>query len=213
MTRRLGPSRTEAPFAFSERTPLTPPSIPVNEPSSFAINETVRWQRAFGDFPPSDGYALKYYFSGAGAIQKSADGSAGNGVNGTAWVLTLTPSNTAGKPAGIYKWSAYAEKGSGASLERWLLASGVITLTADITTAEAGALQTHEERTLAVIEAAIEDRLTADMQSYTIDGRQVTKIPIMELRRLRVQYQSAVWRIQNGGKLGPTIKHAFVTPS
>lgn len=213
MTRRLGPFRAEAPFSFSPGADLTPSSIPVNEPSSFSIAETVKWQRSFGDFPPSDGYALKYYFNGASAFTASADGSSTNGTGGATWVVTLKPADTTGKTAGIYKWAAYAEKGSGATLERWLVAGGAITLTADITVAAAGALQTHEERTLALIETALEGRLTGDMQSYTIDGRQITKIPVLELRRLRVQYQAAVWRIQNGGRLGPPVKFTFGTPS
>lgn len=173
----------------------------------------MRWQRAFGDYPASDGYALKYYFNGASALTKSADGTSENELAGAAWVLTLNPADTAGKTAGIYKWAAFAEKGSGASLERWPVASGVVTLTADITTATPGTLQTHEERTLAVIEAAIEGRLTADMQAYVIDGRQVTKIPILELQQLRVRYGNAVWRIQNPGKLAQSVKMSFVAPS
>lgn len=51
---------------------------------------------------------------------------------------------------------------------------------------------THAQRMLDAIEAALEGRVTADVQSYQISGRSITKIPIAELMTLRKQYMVEV---------------------
>lgn len=87
----------------------------------------------------------------------------------------------------------------------------VINVEPDAATSPAGTFQTFEEKTLAVILAAIGGRLTADMQSYTIAGRSVMKIPIDELMQLRGKFAAAVWRQQNPGQLGVPYKVDFTT--
>lgn len=73
----------------------------------------------------------------------------------------------------------------------------------------AGTFNTWEERTLAVVEAAIQGRLTADIQAYQIAGRSVSKIPIAELRTIRGELKAAIWRQNNPGQLGVPHKVAF----
>lgn len=53
-------------------------------------------------------------------------------------------------------------------------------------------MPTHAETMLAAIESVLEGRITADVEAYTIAGRQITKIPIADLLVLRDRYQAEV---------------------
>jgi len=53
-------------------------------------------------------------------------------------------------------------------------------------------MPTHAVTMLAAIEAVLEGRITADVEAYTIAGRQITKIPIEQLLVLRDRYKSEV---------------------
>ena len=53
-------------------------------------------------------------------------------------------------------------------------------------------MATHAATMLALIEAKLEGRITADMESYTIAGRQISKIPTAELLTLRSKYKIEV---------------------
>ena len=50
----------------------------------------------------------------------------------------------------------------------------------------------HASDMLSKIEAVLEGRIDADVESYQIAGRQITKIPIPELIKMRQYYKSEV---------------------
>lgn len=50
-------------------------------------------------------------------------------------------------------------------------------------------LDTHAYRMVTAIEAVLEGKVTADVASYSIAGRSITKIPIVELIELREKYR------------------------
>jgi hypothetical protein len=85
----------------------------------------------------------------------------------------------------------------------------VINIEPDAATSPAGTFQTFEERTLAVLEAAISGNLTGGIQSYQIAGRAVSKYQMSELMKLRGMFRAAVWRQENPGKLGVPYKVEF----
>lgn len=58
-------------------------------------------------------------------------------------------------------------------------------------------MPTHAETMKTAIEAVLEGRITSDIESYAIDGRQITKIPIQELTRLHKYYSSIVQQETN----------------
>ena len=61
-----------------------------------------------------------------------------------------------------------------------------------------GVYQTHAERTFAVIEAALEGRLTKDLESYQIAGRSISKIPVETLMKMRGRYAGLVREERTG---------------
>jgi hypothetical protein len=150
---------------------------------------------------------VTYYFAGPAVVTVAADGSTG------VYVVTLTSAATTGKPAGLYPWRAYAERGTGPALERWLVASGTLTLVADFTAATGNALEEEPEATLAAITAVLTGRITADVQAYSIAGRAVTKIPLGELLTLRGVYAARVWQRQHPGASSPVHAVRFAPPS
>jgi hypothetical protein len=87
----------------------------------------------------------------------------------------------------------------------------VINIEPNAGTSPAGSFVTWEEKTLTVVEAALQGRLTADIEHYQIAGRAVQRIPIQELRKIRGELRAAVWRQQNPGKLGVPYKVEFNT--
>lgn len=169
-------------------------AVPIIVPSSFAAGTTVVFSRAFSARPSSScSYALHL----AGPSVLSVAGAVGD--DGVAFVVTLTATQTAGLAPGTYR---YAERVTAAGVVEQV-GSGVVTVEPNLATATAGSAQTHEERTLAAIEAVLAGRITDDVQEYEIAGRAVTLIPFEELVKLRGRYAAVVWRQRNPGKMLP----------
>lgn len=55
-----------------------------------------------------------------------------------------------------------------------------------------GDTRTHAQKTLAAIEAVIENRATKDQQSYTIAGRSLERMSVADLLEFRNQYRREV---------------------
>ena len=91
--------------------------------------------------------------------------------------------------AGTCRWVERVTHGDGRLLD---VASGSVVVTADLAAARAGDLQSWEEKTLAIVEAALAGRLTSDIESYQILGRAVSKIPAKDLLRLRGELRATV---------------------
>lgn len=182
----------------------TVPTVPTQEPTRFAAGETVTWSRTVPGFPSSE-WTLRYYLRGAGKLDipstAQADGS---------FLVAVRPIDTEKAPAGAYRWTAYAEKGSGSALERHPVGTGLVIITANLVTAAAGELQSHAEQMLAAIEARLRGRLTTDqlIESYGVAGRQVVKIAFEQLEIARRRYRAEVMRERNGGRL-PRIEVGF----
>ncbi len=164
-------------------------------PSSFAAGTTVKLRRSLADFPASAGWTYELFLRGAGALD--ADGTA----DGDDFLVTIPATGaggTAGLAAGTYRWLERLTKAG----EVYDGDTGVVAVTIDLGAAAAGDAQTHAERSLALIEAAIEGRIPEGMESYQVAGRAVSKIPIADLVKLRGLYAAQVATDRNGGQLG-----------
>ena len=161
-------------------------------PTSFAAGTTVTYTRTIPDYPATAGWTLSLRLSGIDVLAQNATAS------GADYVVTLTAAATAPLHAGLYVFEERVTKGA----EVYTVASGNVTVTANLATAGAGDLQSWDEKTLAVVEAALAGRLTSDLESYQIAGRAVTKIPIKDLLELRNQLSARVARMKNNGGIG-----------
>ena len=176
-------------------------TIPTVVPSRFAAGDTVKFTRSFSDYSAADGWTYVIYFNGAQAMSKAGT-TAADGI-GFAITLATTDTDDFTTPGAV----RYQERVTKAG-ETYTVGEGTVDVARNYNGAAAGAAQTHEEKTLAVIEAAMSGRLTSDIESYQIAGRAVSKIPIEQLSRLRAQYAAAV-RFQRTGSASSQVYIEF----
>lgn len=177
-------------------------AVPSCEPTELVAGDSWQWDRTVSDFPPSAGWSLAYRFNGPAAFEVAASTSAA----GDFFAVRAPAVDNATRAAGAYRVAGFVTRGG----ERFTVFEGVVTVRENLATAAAS--QTHAERTLAVLQAAIEGRLTADVEEYEIAGRSVKKIPMPELVRLRNVYAEMVRRERNPGSLFVTVGARFGPP-
>lgn len=182
-----------------------PPVIPDVVPKLFAAGTTVKFHRSFGDYPASDGWT--YIFFAVGATQNFQQPATIN-PDGQSFdiVISATTSNV---PAGRYTCGERLTNTITSEVVDPNDDQIILNVEQNIATAAAGAYISHIERALPIIEAAIEGRLTADIENYNIGGRAVSKISIAELRKTRGQYRAALHRLKNPGRLTEPVYVAF----
>jgi hypothetical protein len=102
-------------------------------------------------------------------------------------VSVILPSvDTAAWPAGKYGWFLIREKDA----EKVHVDKGFMYVEANpFETAEGADQLSHAECVLASIEKRIESRVLSDHENYSIDGRALTRISIMDLRKLQKDYK------------------------
>lgn len=183
-----------------------PPIIPDVVPDHFPAGTTVKFTRSLDDFSPADGWAYSIYLNGlTQKFNKAAS------VVDNIFQIELVPSDTASLNPGPFR---YAERLTNSVTGEVYDITGdelVINIEPNVGSAAAGTFNTFEEKTLAVVEAAIAGRLTSDIQAYQIAGRSVSKIPIQELRIIRGELRAAIWRQNNPGQLGVPYRVSFET--
>jgi len=187
------------------------PPIPDQIPSVFTAGETLKFRRAFNDFPPAEGWTYKIFFNGP-TDKFEAAGIADPAATPSGWLVTISADATGVSP-GIYR---FVERVISGDDEVFSVGEGVVEIEPDLATAAAGVDLSFAEKSLAIIEAEIQARLTADIEDYSVQasslggGRSVKKIPMMDLQKLRGHYASMVWRQKNPGKVGAPVKVGFV---
>lgn len=182
-----------------------PPPIPTTVPTHFPAGTTVKFSRTLDNFLPSDGWTYTIYLNGLTQKFNKAAQVDDAGV----FQITFDPTDTASLAPGPYR---YAERLTNSGTGEVYDLTGdelVINIEPNVASAAAGTFNTFEERTLAIVEAAIAGRLGADLQAYQIAGRSVSKIPIAELRTIRGELRAAIWRQNNPGKLGVPFEVQF----
>ena len=183
-----------------------PPIIPDKVPKVIVAGATVKFHRAFGDYLASDGWGYVFYANGAANIFQIA--ATVNPDLGS-FDIVIPASLTAPIAAGRYQCAeVLTNTGTGEvvhpnddMIELWV--------EANVATASAGAFITHIERMIVIIEAALEGRLTADLETYQLAGRSISKIPAKELLWFRGHYRSKLYQLQNPGRLGAKAVVAF----
>lgn len=180
-----------------------PPQIPEVEPTTIVAGDTVQFTRVFGEFSALDGWALTYRL--VGPLGSSTGALVDETVTGTpqggGWLVAFAPAATANvKARGTYRLVGRVSLAA----DSHAVYDGVVQLEANPFTASPADQLTHAERMLTVIEAALEGRLTVDMEHYQIDGKLVGKIQTADLMRYRAKYRTEIWRARHRGSAGPS---------
>lgn len=189
---------------------MTLPDIPDVEPTEATAGDTWQWTKDPGDYLIGDGWALSYRLNGPKTL--TWDGAWATN-DGALWTVAIPKATTSGLTAGSYELTAvFTGSAGGTGLSNGQRASvklAPLVVLPDPATQTDGSRVSHAATVLPLIEAAIAGRVPADMQNYTLGGRQIMKIPIQELRKLRRQYRSELWRENHPGRAATSRKVAF----
>lgn len=176
-----------------------------NLPQIFDAGSTVEFSASFTsqntNYTPANGYVLTYFIRGSSNL--TVVGTANDANDG--WTVKLTSKSTFNFSAGLYEYIARVSKDG----DSFTVETGRLTLKANLANVEQGTRVNHVQHTISVLEDAIEGRITADVQQFSIGGRQLLHIPITELVNLRDRYKRELKRLQLGTNRQMTNINAF----
>lgn len=148
---------------------------------------TVKWTlETPSDYNNAAGYAVEYQLvSRDGRITINAASPATITYAGNVATITVPKTTSVNWTPGDYAWMAYATKTG----ERWLLERGQVEIQPDYSTVSYHETRSHIKKTLDALEALIEGRAVDAVESYSIRGRSLSRMPITELIAWRDKYK------------------------
>jgi hypothetical protein len=169
------------PLSLQELLTGAQPAYP--EPLTAIAGDTQTWTRAF-DLYPSTLWSLNYVLNSPTArfVVNLADIiPTGNG-----WTITIPGSETQGWTPGVYQWLAVVQSLTGTPPQRFTVALGSITVSADILDASTPQdTRSPNEIALANINLMLAGRANDGVQEYMIQGRSLRRYTLAELMQLR----------------------------
>ncbi len=163
----------------------------MNEPTKISAGTSVSWSFSH---PLADGsWQFRYALRGPSAIDIDAEAESGQ--------VKVSESAAISKDwkEGLYEWRLYVSKGD----DRELVEVGKLEIEPDFMALPAGHdARTHARKMLDAINKVLEGRILSDHERYSVEGRSLDRIPIMELHRLRKIYINKVRREENGSSFG-----------
>lgn len=184
---------------------MTLPTLP---PTAFEAGTTVAFtvpatETSLGTVSPAGGWGLTWHLRGVSEADVTAT------ANTDTWTVTLTATASQALGAGGYTWALRGTLGVTPTQQVVTLSTGVLTVTPDMLEALAGDLQSWEEKTLAVVHAALDGTIAGEMKMYMIGGRQVMTFSLDELMALRTRLLYTI-RAQRGQGFGTPIRFDVV---
>jgi hypothetical protein len=180
------------------------------EPEKLTAGVTWKWKKTISDYPASE-WTLTYYLRKDGATATRFSAAA----DGDSYLVTVAAATTAAYASGIYGFIGWVIKGT----EKFEIFNSMIEVLPNPTNSSAYDPRSHSRRVLDLIEAAMEGRIPNGMESYSIGGRSINKIPLNQLRELYEKYKQDVGieeqaeRLVNGRRSGKNIGVRFNRPS
>jgi hypothetical protein len=165
-------------------------AIPTKEPEAIVAGDTVKWTRnCIWDYPASEGWQLSYYLR---VPNKTPISIAAPEITalGDGFSVVVPAATSAVWTPGQYKWAAFVTKGE----ERYGVGTGVMLIKPNLATTTPIDDRSHVQKVYEALCAVIENRATADDQSYTIGGRSLTRMNIDELERWKTTYGNRLAR-------------------
>jgi len=186
-------------------------NAPTNEPAEIQSGDFTQWKRTdLGEVYANDSFTLKYSarLEASSAVEIEVTATA----SGDDYLVQLDSATTGSYVSGVYLWQAYIVRDSDS--ERVKVDEGYWEVIADRDTDTADP-RSFEQKALDNIKALFEGRLTKDVSSFSIAGRQITKMDTEELTRLLEYFEArvALERSKLNAKMGKknpfTIKARF----
>lgn len=147
-------------------------------PATLVQGETLNYTASVADYPASDGWVLTLYLNPrAGGTVRNVVGVA----DGERYLLQASAATTATWATGHYAWEIVMTLGS----ERYCAENGQLKVLPGLAVAAAGTdTRTDEEVALDAVRAVINGTATQGVQSYRINGRELSRYSIAELLAL-----------------------------
>lgn len=169
-------------------------TIPIHLPATLVAGDSWLWRDVLDAIPFSaPEWSMSY------VLRPVAGGDAvtfvGDPVDGV-FEFRATATLSAGLSPGAYSWSKIASNSGTDS--RLTVETGRVEILPDPTTAT-GDQRSSGERILDAIKSTLEGRVSKDAESYSIEGRSISRTPIADLLRLREVYTREVQVEQNPG--------------
>ena len=186
-------------------------NIAETEPAKIIAGDLIQWKRTdLGTDYANGSYTLKYSarLEGTGSTEIQITASA----SGDDYLISVGQSTSASYTVGIYRWQMYITRNSDS--ERLTLDTGTFEVVANRDAATTDP-RTHARIMVEKIESLLEGRADADVASYSIAGRSLTKLSIDELMTWRDRYKSEYLRelrkerALNGEGSGALVKVRF----
>lgn len=186
-------------------------SAPLVVPATIVVGDFVQWKRSdlASDYAVASHSAeLVARLSGGGASEIRISSTEGADY----YLFTAESSATASYTAGDYHWQLeMTETSSG---NRLVVERGTFKVLADLDNSDASH-RSHAETMVSKIETILEGKADADVASYSIAGRSISKMTFEELTQARDMYRREVTqekireRARQGKATGSTIKVRF----
>lgn len=186
-------------------------NAPTIEPDQIVVGDRVTWRKKnLGQDYPSSTYSVAYVSrvsSGGGTHEFTVSGVA----DGDDYLFTITSVVSADFDTGHHHWQLEITRTSDS--ERIVIATGSWDIITDLDNNVDP--RSHAEIMLDKIETVLQGRADADVLSYSINGRSLSKIPVTELVEWRDYYraetvkQHRIDHVKNGRAHAGTIKVRF----
>ncbi|HEY0545309.1 MAG TPA: hypothetical protein VGC91_08045 [Pyrinomonadaceae bacterium] len=181
------------------------------EPPEITVGETLEWTKSLSDYPALT-WSLSYYFRGAGKGFNTTAAAEGDDFH-----VTVDKSVTAEMSVGAYSWEAWVSDGS----SEFMIARGETKVIQNLKTMAVTSTfdnRSQAKKILDAIDTLIAGRVPRDVQLYVIGNRQLQRIPVEQLIKLRETYSKLYAaelrraRVRKGKTLFKTIDVRFDRP-
>lgn len=165
-------------------------------PAGFYGADTITYTINDSRYSPSDGWDLTVHLSGLANL--AITGSVNTADSGS-WTIVLPANKTKLLPEGVYEYQHRVTSGS----EAHTIDGGRVRIRASLVNAEIESRLTNAQRMLALVNEAIEYRLTGEggIDDVSVAGQSVKHMDIEKLRELRAQYQREIYdQLYNKGR-------------
>lgn len=162
-----------------------PANSPIIEPERIVVGDFIQWRRTdLGTDYPNDAYTATYVarITGGGSSEIQIVGTAYN----SDYLFSASSSVSANFVAGFYHYQLEMVRNSDS--ERIVIDRGTFTAVVDLDVNGTDP-RSHAEIMVDKIETVLQGRADADVLSYSINGRSLSKMPPNELVEWRDYYK------------------------
>jgi hypothetical protein len=186
-------------------------NAPTKEPETVVPGDFIQWKRVdLGTDYPNSAYTATYVarITGGGNTEVQVVGTA----SGSDYLFTVSSTTSTDFVAGLYHWQLEIKRNSDNA--RIVVDRGNFNVIVDLDI-NGSDPRTHAEIMVGKIESILSGKADADVSSYSVAGRSLTKMSFNELIQARDYYkremkqEATTEAIRRGEATGATIKVRF----